>query len=237
MRAVILAGGKGTRLRPYTASIPKPLLPIGDLPILEVVLRQLARHGFDHITLLLNHMSHLFIAILGDGERFGLKIDFVIEDAPLGTAGSIALIDALPDNFLVMNGDLLTTLDYKALFNAHVGAANFGTIAVSQRTHTVDYGVIESDETGQLIRYNEKPELDYQVSMGVNILSNQCLEYIAHGEYLDMPTLMQSMRDDGKPVATYATGCYWQDIGRIDDYDQATRDFEADPSRFIPASQ
>ena len=112
MRAVILAGGRGTRLRPYTASIPKPLLPIGDLPILEVVLKQLARHGFDHVTLLLNHMSHLFIAILGDGERFGIKIDFVIEDAPLGTAGSIAMVEALPDNFLIMNGDLLTTLDY-----------------------------------------------------------------------------------------------------------------------------
>ncbi len=233
MRAIILAGGKGTRLRPYTATIPKPLLPIGDVPILEVVLRQLSEHGFTHVTLLLNHMSHLFIAILGDGERFGIKLDFVVEESPLGTAGSIALVDDLPDSFLVMNGDLLTTLDYGELFRFHSDNGNYGTIAVAKRQQKVDYGVIETDPDGLLLRYNEKPSLDYKVSMGINVLSNRCSDYIEAGKYLDMPTLMQAMRDDGKPVATFDSDCYWQDIGRIDDYDQATIDFNDNPAQFF----
>ncbi len=233
MRAIILAGGKGTRLKPYTTTIPKPLLPIGDFPILEIVLIQLARNGFTRITLLLNHMAHLFTAILGDGSRFGVQLDFVTEIEPMGTAGSIALVRDLPGEFLVMNGDLLTTLNYRELFEAHIAQKNAATIAVNKREHKVDFGVIESDEMNFLTDYREKPSLLYSVSMGVNMLNRDCLSYIQPGKYLDMPSLMLAMKKDHKSVRVFPSDCYWQDIGRVDDYERATQDFQEDMSKFL----
>jgi NDP-sugar pyrophosphorylase family protein len=233
MQAVILAGGKGTRLRPYTMTIPKPLLPLGDMPILEVVLRQLASAGISRVIVTLGHLAHLFTALIGNGAKFGLKIDYCMEREPLGTAGPLRLIDHLDEHFLVMNGDVLTTLDYKDLFNTHINENAWSTIAICRREVDIDYGVIEIREDGSLDKYDEKPTIPYYVSMGINILSRKCVKYIPESGKFDMPQLMMAMRNAGQKVICYRTDCYWQDIGRFDDYQQASEDFLNDPQRFI----
>ncbi len=234
MVAVILAGGTGTRLKPFTVTVPKPLLPLGETPILEVVIRQLAAAGIDRIIVALGYMPHLFAASIGDGSRWGVHIDYYIEEQPLGTAGPLRLAKNLGEQFLVMNGDLLTTLDYRKLIAAHIDRRAFGTIAVSKRQVRIDYGVIVSGSGGLLMEYQEKPTIDYAVSMGINVLSREALAFIPAAGKFDMPDLMLSMQRAGKPVLCYDTDCYWQDIGRMDDYQRASEDFERDPARFLP---
>jgi NDP-sugar pyrophosphorylase family protein len=234
MMAIILAGGKGARLRPYTLTIPKPLLPIGDMPILEVLLHQLAGVGYTRVVITLGHMMHLFAPIIGDGSRFNLEVTYCSEDKPLGTAGSIRVIDDLEENFLVMNGDLLTTIDYKELTRTHEQANAWGTIAVHKRNIDIDYGVVESTEDGRLDAYIEKPSYPFYVSMGINILSRRCLDFIPQSEKLDMPDLMLAMKKAGHKVMCHRTDCYWQDIGRFDDYEKASEDFTKDSTRFLP---
>jgi NDP-sugar pyrophosphorylase family protein len=234
MVAVILAGGKGTRLRPFTVSIPKPLLPLGEVPILEVVLAQLAAAGFRRVIVTLGHLAHLFTAAIGDGARWGLRIDYCREETPLGTAGPLRLIPNLPDDFLVMNGDLLTTLDYGQLMMFHRARGAWGTIALHRREVRIDYGVVERDQDGSLRDYVEKPTISYAVSMGVNALSRGCLEYLPTEGRFDMPELMLAMHRAGRRVCCYEPECYWQDIGRFDDFEQASADFVADPNRFLP---
>lgn len=236
MMAVVLAGGVGARLKPFTMNIPKPLLPLGDVPILEVVIRQLAAAGVDRIVLTLAHMPYLFSAWIGDGQRFGLRVEYATEETPLGTAGPLRGIPDLEENFLVMNGDLLTTLDYRALIRTHVDRAAWGTIALSQREVRIDFGVIVSDAAGLLENYIEKPTLPYSVSMGINILNRRCLDFIPPGVRFDIPDLMLAMHRAGKPVVCHPTDCYWQDIGRFDDYQQASADFAGNPERFLPKS-
>ena len=233
MMAVILAGGKGTRLKPFTMSIPKPLLPLGDVPILEVVLQQLADTGFKRVVITLGHMAHLFAATIGNGDRWNMKIEYCLEEEPLGTAGPLRHISDLDDNFLVMNGDLLTTIDYRTLFDMHCSKGAWGTIALHRREVHIDYGVVRVDENNCLQEYIEKPSIPYMVSMGINVLSRQCIEFIPEAGKFDMPNLMMAMHQAGKLVLCHETGCYWQDIGRFDDYQQASADFVEDPSRFI----
>jgi NDP-sugar pyrophosphorylase family protein len=235
MMAIVLAGGKGTRLKPFTMTIPKPLLPLGDVPILEVVLRQLAAAGISRVVITLGHMAHLFVAGIGDGSRLGLRIDYCFEDEPLGTAGPIHLVGDLEDDFLVMNGDLLTTLNFRDLFDAHVRRGAWGTIALHRREVKIDYGVVETAADGLLDNYIEKPTIPYEVSMGINVLSCRCLDFIPAAGAFQMPELMLAMRRAGKPVLCYKTDCYWQDIGRFDDYQQASADFVDDQSKFLPS--
>ncbi|MGH7259195.1 MAG: sugar phosphate nucleotidyltransferase [Nitrospiraceae bacterium] len=234
MVAVILAGGAGTRLKPFTVTIPKPLLPLGETPILEVVIRQLAAAGIDRIVVALGYMPYLFTASIGDGSRWGVPINYCVEEQPLGTAGPLRLVKNLGEHFLVMNGDLLTTLDYRKLIAAHTDRRAFGTIAVSKRQVRIDYGVIVPGSGGLLKGYHEKPTLDYAVSMGINVLSREALAFIPAAGKFDMPDLMVAMQRAGKPVLCYDTDCYWQDIGRMDDYQHASEDFARDPARFLP---
>lgn len=237
MMAIILAGGKGTRLKPFTITIPKPLLPLGDYPILEIVLRQLAAAGFTRVILALGHLAHLFTALIGDGKRFGMTVDYVREEEPLGTAGSLRLVKEVEDHFLVMNGDLLTTIDFKNLFDQHVKMGASATIAVHRRQVQVDYGVVEFSPKGLLSGYREKPIIPYYVSMGVNVLCRQALEMIPLTGKWDMPELMLALKNAGRTVACYETDCYWQDIGRFDDYQQASEDFQENPTRFLALEQ
>jgi len=199
MQALILAGGKGTRLLPYTAVLPKPLMPIGEMPILEIILRQLKSQGFTSVILAVNYLSHMFELFFQEGEKIGIKIDYSYEDKPLGTAGPIAnAMSLLEDNFLVMNGDLLTTLNYKNLYESHISNNVCATIAVHQRTVNIDYGVVNYSNKNRLIGYDEKPTLNYDVSMGVNVLKKSSIESIVKkGSYLDIPDLMMkiSQRD------------------------------------------
>ena len=233
MMAVILAGGKGARLRPLTVSIPKPLLPLDNVPIIDVVLRQLSRAGIDRIAITLGYLPHLFQACIGTGDRHDVNIEYYYEEQPLGTAGSLRLIDDPAETLLVMNGDLLTTIDYGALVNHHRAVGAHATIAVHRRTSFVDYGVIEQTAEGELARYIEKPRIPYLVSMGVNVLSRRALEHIPADRSFDMPDLMSTLKDAGRRVACFEPDCYWQDIGRMEDYERASADFAADPTRFL----
>ena len=233
MMAVILAGGRGTRLRPLTVTVPKPLLPLGEQSILEIVLAQLQAHGFQRVVITLGHMAKLFAAVIGDGARWGLRIEYVFEHEPLGTAGPLRVIEDLADDFLVMNGDILTTLDYRQLFDFHRQRQALGTIAVTQRTVNIDYGVITALSNAQLAHYHEKPSIHYAVSMGINVLSKQCLAHVPAGRKFDMPELMMAMHHAEQRVFCFATDCYWQDIGRIEDYDAACADYQQDPQRFL----
>jgi NDP-sugar pyrophosphorylase family protein len=234
MLAVILAGGVGLRLRPYTMSIPKPLLPLGELPTLEIVLRQLAGQGFRRVVITLGHLPELVRATLGDGSRFGLELDYEVEEEPLGTAGALRLVDELDDTFLVMNGDLLTTVDYAGVVEEQRRGAEAATVVLAKRQVHIDYGVVHVDPDGCLERYEEKPVLDYFVSTGIYALDRSAVELLPVG-HCDMPDLMNALNASGRGVRCHVSDAYWQDIGRFDDYQRASADFVADPRRFLGA--
>ncbi|MDD5297430.1 MAG: sugar phosphate nucleotidyltransferase [Rhodocyclaceae bacterium] len=234
MRAVILAGGKGTRLAPYTAVLPKPLMPIGDMPILEVVLRQLKVAGITRVTMAVGYLAELMRAFFGDGGRFGLCIDYSMEEEPLGTVGPLTLIDGLDEPFLVMNGDTLTTLDYRLLIEHHRASGALLTIGTHVREVKIDFGVIESGPTGLVTQYVEKPTLDYRVSMGIYVFQPEALSYLRKGERRDLPDLVKTLLGENKPVSTYSFSGYWLDMGRPDDYARAIEEFAARRTEFIP---
>lgn len=233
MRVVILAGGKGTRLRPYTAVFPKPLVPIGDMPILEVVLRRLKAAGFQHVTLAVNHLSNLISAFFQDGASLGLKIEYCSEDSPLGTAGSLALVENITDTFLVMNGDLLTTFDFHRIIDLHHREKSMATLGVFPREVKVDFGVLDVNAEGELVGYREKPVFPYLVSMGISVFSRGVLEFIPRGKPLDIPDLILELKKAGKKVMTCSDHCEWLDIGRADDYEQAVERFEQDRNKYL----
>jgi NDP-mannose synthase len=220
MRAVILAGGRGTRLRPFTASFPKPLVPVGDRPVLEVLINSLMSRGISDITLTLGHMAELVQAYFYHRQRLlsRLKLRYVIEEEPTGTAGSLALVEGLDDTFLVMNGDLVTDLDFHELVEFHQRQGAALTIATQRRHVKIDLGVLEFDETARITHYIEKPEHSYYVSMGVYVYEPAILGYIAPGEYLDFPDLVKRAIADDQRVCSFLTDCLWLDIGRPDDY-------------------
>jgi len=235
MQAIILAGGKGTRLRPYTAAFPKPLMPLDDIPIIEVVLRQLAWHGFRDVVITTGHLAELVRLFCGDGRKWGLRIGYSQEDQPLGTAGPLALIaDRLEETFLVMNGDLLTTLSYRRAMEAHLASGATASISVYRRDVKIDFGVVEEGAPGRLGRYVEKPTFHFDVSMGINLLSRRALRFVEPGQRLDMPDLMSRIVAAGEPVALYREPCYWLDIGRSDDFNVAAETFQQRRAEFLP---
>ena len=226
VKAIILAGGKGSRLAPYTKILPKPLMPIGDMPILEVILRQLKTSGVDDVILTVGYLSQILHAFFQNGERLGLNISYSFEDKPLGTAGPLSLIPDLDDTFLVANGDVLTTLDFKDLIQDHKQSGAIATIASHTRQVNVDLGVIQFDGSHKVAGYIEKPRYDFYVSMGIYIFEPRVLEYIPHNQYLDFPDLVLRLIESDQVVRGYIYDGYWQDLGRADDYEQAINDFE-----------
>jgi NDP-sugar pyrophosphorylase family protein len=233
MRAVILAGGKGTRLAPYTTVLPKPLMPIGEMPILEIVIRQLQRHGFDDLTLAVGYLAELLMAYCGDGSKFNVKLGYSREDQPLGTAGPIALVTGLNDTFLVMNGDLLTTIDYNAMLKYHRERGALATIACYQRDVKIDLGVIEIGADNWVENYIEKPTYHYAVSMGIYIFEPEVLNYITPNQRLDLPELVINLMKEGQRVNVFNFDGYWLDIGRHDDYEKAIEEFSTHRSEFL----
>jgi NDP-mannose synthase len=233
--AVILAGGKGTRLRPYTTTIPKPLVPIGDeSAILEIVLRQLAAQGFTRVTIAIGHLGELIRAYVGAGGQWGLEVDYAVEDAPLGTIGPVVTILArLPEHFLVLNGDILTDLPYAKLLESHSTSGSPLTIATYKREVQVDFGVLEVED-GRVVGFSEKPILHYDVSMGVYALSRATLERYRPGLSLGFDDLVLDLLAAGLPPASYAFDGYWLDIGRPDDYDRANAEFGDQRARLLP---
>jgi NDP-sugar pyrophosphorylase family protein len=223
MRAVILAGGKGRRLLPYTAVFPKPLVPVGDRPILAIVIEQLQRAGFTHLTLAVGHLAGLIQAYFGDGSRMGIRIDYSIESTPMGTAGPLSLIDDLDDDFLVMNGDLLTDLDVAAFIRAHRDAGTIATIAVYRKVVDLTLGVLSLDAHSQVIDYVEKPSVDYMVSTGIYCFKPRVLEHLVPGASCDLPDLVRRLIARGERIHGYRFEGQWLDIGRPEDYEAALK--------------
>jgi NDP-sugar pyrophosphorylase family protein len=231
--AVILAGGKGTRLRPYTVVLPKPLMPIGEYPILEVIVRQLVSHGFNRITMSVNHQYELIKAFFGDGSKWNIAIDYSLEDHPLGTMGPLKLISVLPENFLVMNGDVLTDISFSSFFSKHVNENSLFTISSYKREQLIDYGVLDIDPNKNLIGFTEKPKMSYEVSMGIYMVSKKILPFIPEGVSYGFDKLMLDLLSSKNPVRVEKFEGYWLDIGRPDDYMQAIEQFESMKDHFI----
>jgi lipopolysaccharide/colanic/teichoic acid biosynthesis glycosyltransferase/dTDP-glucose pyrophosphorylase len=224
VRAVVLAGGRGRRLAPYTSVLPKPLMPIGERSILEIVVRQLADHGFSEITLCVGYLSHLIRAVFDQHIQPDVAIQYVYEEEPLGTAGPLRLADGLDDTFVVMNGDLLTTLNYRDLLRHHRDSGNVLTIATHRRIVKIDYGVLytgSNGNAGQIEAFEEKPEIETTVSMGIYAFEPRALEFIPEATYFDFPDLVQVLLAAGEKVGAYHFDGVWFDIGRQDDYEQA----------------
>lgn len=236
-RAVIFAGGLGMRLRPYTAMLPKPLLPIGERPMLDIVLTQLGRHGFDRVTIATGHLAELVELFCGDGSRYGMSIDYFREEEPLGTVGSLAYIDGLDEPFLTMNGDVLTDLGYGALLREHAASGAAATIATKVQHVQVSLGVLRfDDETApdRCTGYDEKPQLDYVASMGVACWDPRVLAHVPRGDRLDFPDLILRLIAAGDVVRAHRSEAYWLDIGRHEDYEKAMEEFEQVRDRILP---
>jgi NDP-sugar pyrophosphorylase family protein len=227
MRAIILAGGKGTRLRPYTVTFPKPLVPLGgEMPVMEIIIRQLARQGVRHVTLAVNHLANLIQAFFGDGSKWGLRIAYSLEETPLSTIGPLTLLADLPENFLVLNGDVLCDLDMAAFYQAHCAAGNDITVSVCRREQFVNYGVLEYDGAGRITGFREKPSYAFDVSMGVYCINRKVVASLKPGAAYGFDNLMlDGIRNGLKMVAQPFNG-YWLDIGRPEDYETANANFE-----------
>lgn len=234
MKVIILAGGKGRRLNPYTVVLPKPLMPVGDFPILEILLRQLKESDLVDITLAVGHLGNLIEAYCGDGSKWGIKIKYSFEDKPLGTIGPLKLLGGLDHTFMVMNGDLLTTLDFLDLIEYHKKQKAVATVGALKRWVDIDFGVIQkSKDADKMKNYIEKPRLSYLVSMGIYLFEPQILEFIPKEKKFDFPDLMQLLLKKDKEVAIYHSDDFWLDIGRPDDYQRAVEEFEKNRTRFL----
>ena len=226
MRAVIMAGGKGTRLAPYTSVLPKPLIPFGDYPILEIIICQLRQHGFTDITLAVGYLAHLFEAYFGDGRRLGVKITYALEAQPLGTAGPLALLPDCNAPFLVMNADLLTSIDYVDLYRYHCHEKAALTIALHPKEVHIDLGVIDLDADSCVTNYQEKPSFSYLVSMGIYVFSPHVLPYLPHGCRIDVPDVVRMLLARQEKVSGYVFYGDWVDVGRVEDYMQAAGQYQ-----------
>jgi len=238
IEAVILAGGKGARLRPYTISIPKPLVPLGEEPIIEILLRQIEACGIRRVHLALGHLANLIKAYFDqmDSQR-RIEICHSFERQALGTIGPIKQITSLGQTFIVLNGDVLTTLSFPDLIAAHRRQGCIATLAVHKREVQMDYGVVEVTPDARIVGHREKPSLEVKVGMGIYIFERRVLDYIPENQKFDIPDLIRALLDAGESIAAYESEDYWMDIGRPDDYEIAYRDYTAAPERFLPTAK
>jgi len=226
MRAVILAGGKGTRLKPYTITLPKPLVPVGDdMPILEIIIRQLRQVGFDHITIAVNHMANLIMAFFGDGSRWDLKIDYSVEESMLSTIGPLTLIENLPEDFVVMNGDILCDLNYADFYRYHLDRKNDVTVGVYERSSKIDFGILGYDGDHAITSFVEKPVYNFKVSMGVYCINRRVIELLPPGEPYGFDHLMLDGLRNGNRIGVLPFDGYWLDLGRPEDFDTANENY------------
>jgi NDP-sugar pyrophosphorylase family protein len=225
-KVIILAGGEGRRLNPYTVVLPKPLMPVGDVPILEVIIKQLKKYKLKDVTIAVGYLGNLIQTFFGDGKKLGVRIKYSYEEKPLGTMGPLTLIPGLKKTFMVMNGDLLTSLNYRKLINYHLSKKPIATIAVKKREIETDYGVLEYNKNFELTRYREKPKIPYQVSMGIYVFEPRILNFIPRNKRFDFPELMNLLLRKGEKVLVYPSDDFWLDIGRHEDYRKAIEEFD-----------
>lgn len=248
MQAVIMAGGKGTRLRPYTSIFPKPLVPLGDMPVLELILRQLAYYGFKDVVLAVGHLSELIQAYFGDGSKLGVRLRYVQESKPLGTIGPLALIEGLDESFLVMNGDVVSDVNYGELFAQHQRSGAEATLALYQKTTQIEFGVLDYEpDTLHITQFREKPVFIHPISMGIHVFQRSVLRHIVTEQLYGLDHLMAdllapvaSKQKENTKVApdvnvkAYPFEGYWLDIGRHGDYQDALSEFELMRHRLLP---
>ncbi|MDP5169882.1 MAG: nucleotidyltransferase family protein [Bacteroidia bacterium] len=232
-RAIILAGGQGVRLRPYTLTLPKPMMPLGDYPILEIIIKQLASHGFDHLTLAVNHQAEVIQQYFENGERWKVKIDYSLEQTPLGTLGPVLQVPDLPEHFLVMNADVLTDFPFSDCWDEHLAKHSDLTLGVCKREYQSDYGLVKLNEAGQMIAFEEKPTRVEWVSMGIYLVSRNAIERCVAGERLGFDYLFRQMLDVGNPPTIFQHEGYWLDIGSPDDYQKASETFSKKKESFL----
>ncbi len=230
---VVLAGGKGTRLLPYTTALPKPLMPVGNYPILEILLRQLAAYGFRDVTLAVGHLAGLIQAYFKDGQDLGLDLKYSYETTPLGTAGPLARLPRMDRSILVLNGDLLTDIDFGRLVRFHYEKEAIATVGMTRRNEQIDFGVIETDPDGRLIDFKEKPEMEYLVSMGIYVFAPRVVDFIPKSIRFDFPDLLRRLLDNDLKILGYESTDYWMDVGRPADYEKANEDFPMREKEFL----
>ena len=234
MKAVIMAGGQGRRLAPYSTVLPKALMPIGDISIIEIIIRQLERSGFKEIIIATGYLSELIIAYFSQRKKINISLSFSKEKSPMGTFGALSKIKNLGRKaFFVLNGDVLTTINYNKLYKFHNDNKAVMTVAVQRRTINVDYGVIEVSKKNQIVKHSEKPKIKLQVGMGINVVSPSVMKYLNKNEKIDFPDVLKRLTADKQKVIAYLSNDYWMDIGRPDDYAKAVKDYMANPGRFI----
>ncbi|MBI4618328.1 MAG: nucleotidyltransferase family protein [Planctomycetes bacterium] len=236
-RAVILAGGKGRRLYPYTACLPKPLVPVGDRPIVETLLLQLQRAGIDHVTFATGHLAELIMAFFGSGEKYGIRIDYAVEEKPLGTVGPLRRIDGLSECFFVLNGDLLTDVSFAELARFHQEQGTVLTVATYRKRIQVGLGVLETGPDHRVRRFQEKPNLEFDASMGIYVFDPRILQFIPEDRAMGFDELMAELLSRGEGIASYRHNGAWYDIGSPEDYQRAIEEFESNPGRFVPPCQ
>jgi NDP-mannose synthase len=231
-KAVILAGGRGTRLAPYTSILPKPLMPVGDRSILELVVDQLELAGINDISFCVGYLSHLIRAVFDQRDNESVEIDYVHEQEALGTAGPLRLVGDLDETFIAMNGDVLTNLDYAELVRYHQRHGNMLTIATHDRRIKIDYGVLGVQELGvsgnrqhRITEFQEKPEIVSTVSMGIYVMEPGILDYVPEGQAFDLPDLVQALLRANQPVGAFKYDGLWFDIGRKEDYERAVEEW------------
>lgn len=222
---VIMAGGLGSRLAPLTDEVPKPMLPMGGHPLLEYIVNQFIRQGFRRFIFSVNYKKEVIRDYFGDGAKFGASIHYIEENMRLGTAGALTLLPAdIESPFIVMNGDILTTLNFDKLIETHIHSDALATMAIRSYKETIPYGVVSVDEKGYLANITEKPHYSFNISAGINVLAKDILSLIPENKFFDMPDLYKEMVENQKCVKTYILDCYWRDIGNIKDYNQAKKD-------------
>ena len=231
---VIQAGGEGARLRPYTTVLPKPLMPVGDMPILEIVVRQLVHYGFDNLYVTTGHLAHLIEAFFGDGSDWNAHITYVREDSPLGTIGPVRRIPRPGEPLIVMNGDLLTDIDYRALYEHHLASDTLLTVAVYQGRVPVSLGVIEYNDERRIVGFREKPSLYFWASMGIYVFSPELWDLIPPDTYYGFDRLMEDILARDMVAKVFPWNGLWLDIGRPEDYERANDEFQKHRKRLLP---
>ena len=226
MKAVILAGGKGTRLRPYTTNFPKPLMPIGDKPILEIVINRLKEYKIDDIIITTGHLGELISSFFKNGKKYGVDISYSKEDEPLGTAGPLNLIkEKLTGTFLMMNGDILCNINFKKLITYHKKQKNFATIALAKRKINIDFGIVNITDTNKFAEWKEKPSIEYLVSTGIYVFEKESLKLLPKDGFFNLPDFILKLHKENKKISGYIHNGYWLDIGRPDDYEKACKEY------------
>ena len=231
-KAIILAGGEGKRLKPYTLTIPKPLMPVGSYPIIDLVIKYLLKYNYKNITIALNYKGDLIKSFLKNIKNKSIKIDYSFEKKALGTIGPLKLIKKLPKNILIINGDVLTDLNLEEFFKNHKKSKKLISISVTTRKSKLDYGIIKYNKEGILVDFHEKPVNKFNVSMGIYLLNKKIIKFIPNKKF-GLDNLINKLINKKIPINIYKHKGYWLDIGRPKDFEKANNDFSLIKSKFF----